>query len=312
MAFETGTVTDYRDLMDKLHTFLVAESWTINDFNLAGTLTGVSNLNVTGPGIVGGQRPNVSIQTDASSGVNAYAWKVCCHQTYVSGRAFGTQPNNSPIHYFLLWPNAMTYWFYVNDRRLVVVAKIGVYYMSMYAGFFLPYALPDEYPYPYFVGATTNQLLVYNQPDAGLRTFCDPGPGAASYMARQTLSWQSIVNSNFAANVVDSYSGAGNEGAVVWPFRNLQVEDDFQASRDVAWSFFRLMRPLLNGVMPMFQLHILDAANETLAGVLDGVFITGGFNRVPEQVVEVDTQDYRLFINVNRNTPKHYFAMEEL
>src|SRR3546814_13562475 len=63
----------------------------------------------------------------------------------------------SPIHYFLLWPNAMTYWFYVNDRRLVVVAKIGVYYMSLYAGFFLPYALPDEYSYPYFVSATINR-----------------------------------------------------------------------------------------------------------------------------------------------------------
>lgn len=311
MAFETGTVTDYRDLLDKLKIFLDAEGWTINDFNLGAALTDVSNLNVTGPGIVGGQQPNISIQTDDNSGTNAYAWKVCGHQTYVSGRGFGLQPNNSPIHYFLLWPNTMTYWFYANDRRFIVVAKIGVYYMSMYAGFFLPYALPEEYPYPYFIGATSNQLLVYNAPDAGVRTFCDPGPGAASYMARQTLGWESIQNGNFAANVVDSYSGAGNEGATIWPYRNLQVENDFQASREIAWSLFRLMRPLLNGVMPMYQLHILDGANETLAGVLDGVYVTGGFNRVPEQIVEVDSQDYRLFINVNRNTPKHYFAVEE-
>lgn len=311
MAFETGTVTDYRDLLDKLHTFLLAEGWTINDFNLGATLTDVSNLNVTGPGIVGGQKPNVSIQTAANSGTNAYAWKVCGHQTYVSGRPYGQQPNNSPIHYFLLWPNEMTYWFYVNDRRFVVVAKIGVYYMSMYAGFFLPYAQPDEYPYPYFIGATSSNLYVYNLPDAGIRVFCDPGPGGASYMARQTLGWQSIQNANFASNAVDSYSGAGNEGGVIWPYRNLQVENDVNASREIAWSFFRLMRPLLNGAMPLYQVHILDAANETLAGVLDGVYATGGFNRVPEQVVTVDSQDYRLFINVNRNTPKHYFAMEE-
>lgn len=311
MAIETGTVTDYRDLLDKLHTFLVAEGWTVNDFNLGATLTDVSNLNVTGPGIVGGQKPNISIQSQANSGTNAYAWKVCGHQTYVSGRPYGQQPNNSPIHYFLLWPNEMTYWFYVNDRRFVVVAKIGVYYMSMYAGFFLPYALPEEYPYPYYVGATSSGLYVYNLPDAGLRTFCDPGPGGASYMARQTLGWQSIQNANFASNAVDSYSGAGNEGAVTWPYRNLQVENDVNASREIAWSFFRLMRPLANGSMPMYQVHVLDAANETLAGVLDGVYATGGFNRVPEQIVTVGAQDYRLFINVNRNTPKHYFAMEE-
>ncbi|WLJ71198.1 hypothetical protein [Sphingomonas phage Birtae] len=311
MAFTTGNATDYRDLLDKLRAYLVANGWTVNDFALGATLLDKSRLYVTGPGQVGGQEVNVSIDTEANSGTNAYAWRVCGHPDYDPVLPFGQQLNNSPLHYFLLWPNAMSYWFYVNDRRFVVIAKIGVYYMSMYAGFFLPYALPEEYPFPYFIGATTNYLDVYNRFNSGLRTFCDPGAGAASYMERAGVSWQSILNAGYSDNNSDYYYGVGNEGACIWPYRNPMVEDDFNASGEIAWSFFRLLRPLANGKMPMWQAHVVDVANETVAGTLDGVFVTGGFNRVPEQIVTIDAQDYRLFININRNTPKHYFAIEE-
>jgi hypothetical protein len=85
-----------------------------------------------------------------------------------------------------LWQNSIDYWFYVNNTRVIVIAKIGVYYISMYAGFFLPYALPAEYPYPYFIGATYPTLQPYNLNNAGMRSFCDPGQGAAYYMRRDS------------------------------------------------------------------------------------------------------------------------------
>lgn len=312
MAFTTGTATDHHDLLEQLKDYLDAEGWTINDFALGATLTDPSRLYVTGPGQVGGQQVNVSILSEANSGTNAYAWRLGAHPDYDPDLAFGNQVNNSPVVYYRLWPNTMDYWFYVNDRRFIVIAKIGTYYMSMYAGFFLPYALPTEYPFPYFIGATSQQLGPYNTPDAGVRSFCDPGPGAAFYMTRTGFAWQNLMCSFAASNVVDSYGGLGGSGGTIWPYKQIQGEDDNNASAEIAWSWFRLLRPLANGKMPMWQCNILDAATETLAGTLDGVFATGGFNRVPEQIVTVDTQDYRLFININRNTPKHYFAVEEV
>lgn len=310
MAFTSGSTTDYKDLLGKLKDFLDTNGWTINSFAAGASLTDVGHLYVTGPGQVGGQPVNVSIQTANNPALNAYAWKVCGHTTYDSGADFGNQPTNGPIHYLLLWPNAMDYWFYVNDRRFIVVAKIGTYFMSMYAGFFLPYAQPDEYPYPFYVGATFNALDVYNRANSGVRSFMDPGIGGASYLPRQSLAWLSLTNSGDADNVVDNHYSIGNS-VCTWPLRQLQANDTAGATDDIAWTFFANIRPLKNGNTPMWQVNILDGQNNCLAGVLDGVFVTSGFNRAPEQVVSVDAQDYRLFINVNRNDPKHYFAVEE-
>lgn len=311
MPFTTGTATDHHDLMDKLQAYLDLQGWTINEFSIGATLTDVSRLYVTGPGPVGGQPVHISMQSEALSGANAYAWRFCAHPNYDPGLPFGQQRNNSQMMYFLLWPNEMDYWFYVNERRFIVIAKIGVYYMSMYAGFFLPYALPSEYPFPYYLGGTFNSLQVYNLADAGMRSFADPGTAAACYMSREDQNWQPIRNSSQGANTVDAYSGLGAEGACIWPYRNPMAEGNTNTSAEIAWSFFRLLRPLANGKTPMWQATILDVASRTMAGVLDDVFVTGGFNRAPEQVVEIDSEDYRLFININRNTPKHYFAVRE-
>lgn len=308
MAFTTGTVTDYKDLLSDLKDFLEANDWTIEAFSLGATMTDLASLVVTGPGIVGGQQPHISIATEANTGLNAYGWRVTGHPGYDSGLPFGGQINNGPIHYYLLWPNEMDYWFYVNDRRFIVVAKIGTYYMSMYAGFFLPYALPTEYPFPIFVGATASTLQVYNLNNSMIRSFCDPSQNAASYYRREGLTWGGLLNSYNATNAIDSYGSHGVP--TIWPYRTNVVDGDLNTS-DQAWGFFRNLRPLANGKMPMWQVHIIDPVEAVVAGVLDGVFATGGFNRAPEQIVTVDAQDYRLFISGGVNDPKHYFAVEE-
>jgi hypothetical protein len=151
-------------------------------------------------------------------------------------------------------------------------------------------------------------LVPYNLSNSGVRAFCDPGNAAASYMKRETLDWDTVQNANSASNDIDNYTG--RNGAIIWPYRCPAVEND-QTDYEIAWGFFNRLRPLIGGEMPMWQCTIIDAETETIAGVLDGVYATGGFNRVPEQIVAVGAQDYRLFINVNRNTPKHYFAIEE-
>ncbi len=309
MAFTTGTATDHHDLLEQLKDYLVTEGWTVDEWDLGATLTDPSTLVVEGPGVLGVQPVHISIQTEADSPTNAYAWKVCGHPDYDSGFDFGLQLNNGPLAYFLLWPNTIDYWFYVNDRRFIVIAKIGSYYMSMYAGFFLPYSLPDEYPFPYYVGASYPSLAPYNYDNSGVRSFCDPGTNGANYLIRETLVWRGLRNGSASDNDVDSYSS--NDGAMTWPYRNPSINPNTNTTGEIAWSHLRLMRPLANGVMPMWQVHILDSLGRTLVGVLDGVFATGGFNRTPEQLVTFGATDYRLFINVNRATPKHFFAIEE-
>lgn len=310
MAFTTGTASSHKDLLAKLKDYLLAQGWTINLYDAGSTLADLAKLYVTGPGQAGGQKVNVSIQTDSAPAQNMYAWKVCGHTEYHADLPWLQQTYNGPAHWFNLWPNEMTYWFYVNDRRFIVVAKIGTYYMSMYAGFFLPFTLPAEYPFPYYIGGTRAYLTTYDQPDAGQRSFYDPGPGGASLLSRESLTWTTVQNARDGANALDSYWGSDNAG-ITWPMRAPMGEDDYQARDDIAWSQWRLLRPLLNGVMPLWQVLLYDTPNNEMVGALDGPFITGGFNRAPEQTITVGAKTYRLFINVGRNTPKHYFAIEE-
>jgi hypothetical protein len=308
MAFTTGTATNYYDLLDKLRLYLIAQGWTVNNWAAGDPLT-VAQLDLAGPGSLGGQQPKVSIRTDFNTSTNAYGWRICAYPQFNPARAFLNQDNNSSQHWLLLWNGAIDYWFYVNDRRFIVVAKIGVYYMSMYAGFFLPYALPAEYEYPYFIGASHDSLQPYTHNYSGVRSFADPGGNCASYLRRESMEWALFQNSRNFENVDDSYWGY--DGPITFPYRNPSAEDDTDAVWDMAWSFFKRMRPLVNGKMPIFQVTIIDSWDETIPGVLDGVFATSGFNRVPEQVVSEGATNYRLFLCAGKNTPKHYFAVEE-
>lgn len=308
MAFTTGTATDHNDLLDKLRAYLVLQGWTVNAWDAPTSLTDEGQLDVTGPGIVGGQQPNVSIRTETNTSTNAYAWRVSCYPVFDSALGFGLQNNNSPVPYFLLWSGTMDYWFYVNNRRFIVVAKIGTYYMSMYAGFFLPYALPAEYPFPYFLGATYNSLKPYNVNNSGARCFADPGVGAGAYLRRRGMSWSTVHNHSQSDGSVDSWSAVAN--GCLWPYR-VNSTNDADGVNEVNYSWFNRMRPLANGKMPMWQVHILDAGEDVIAGVLDDVFATGGFNRVAEQTIAVGADTYRLFQNINRATPRHFYAIKE-
>lgn len=309
MAFTTGTATDYYDLLTALHTYLLAQGWTVDEWVDGGDTVTLSRLCVRAPGNIGGQQPKMAIELQFDTPTNAYAWAITAYPNYDSGLGFGLQENCSPIAYLCLWANTMDYWFYVNDTRLIVIAKIGTYYMSAYSGFFLPYALPDEYPYPYFVGASYSDKQPYNLANAGMRSFCDPGDGAASYMRREGLDWGLFRNSLKAANADDSYSSY--EGPVVWPYRTFPSAPQEDNYYDIAHTLLHMLRPAVGGVMPLWQCQLMDAGDRVLPGILDGVFATGGFNRAPEQIVSVGADDYRLFINVHRNTPKGYFAVLE-
>jgi len=310
MAFTTGTATDYYDLLDKLRLYLIAQGWTVNNW-IAGGVLAQAQLDVAAPGSVGGEQPKISIRTGWNIAANSYGWELCAYPNYNPASEFGLQEQNSPSTWLCLWQNTLDYWFYVNDRRFIVVANIGTFYMSAYAGFFLPYALPAEYPFPYFVGATFPTLQPYNLNNSAMRSFCDPGISAASYQRRESMEWALLKNVNSVGNGVDSYSTY--DGPVIWPYRTCHADNNtFDNAASLEWSFFHRMRPLANGKMPLWQCTIVDSWDETVPGVLDGVFATGGFNRVPEQIVTVDAQDYRLFIAAGKDSPKHYFAIEEV
>jgi hypothetical protein len=65
---------------------------------------------------------------------------------------------SSPVSCFLdIGP--IDYWLVASGRRFVLVAKMSTIFQTAYAGFFLPYGDPTQYPYPLMVGGTTCPTL---------------------------------------------------------------------------------------------------------------------------------------------------------
>lgn len=308
MPFTTGTATDYHDLLDKLRIYLVAQGWTQLAWTAPGSLTAIGTLSVRGTGSGAGNEVFINIQSNNRPADNSYGWKVRGATGYAAAVAWGAQANESPEVFYNLWPNTLDYWFYVNNRRFIVVAQIGVVYVSMYAGFFLPFALPAEYPFPLYIAGNMNALQEYNYGNAHSRFFVDPGINAAYYRRRLTGTWAALRNHSTSANLDDCF----NENSVhMWPFRCGRADTDDDQTR---WEYtaFQNMKPNLNGELAMFTPHIIDSYTQIISGALDGAYVTGGFNRVPEQAVTFGARNFRLFPNIFRSRPKDFMAIEEL
>lgn len=313
MSFTTGTATDHNDLLDQFQTYLLAEGWTVDDYTAGATPTDVAELFVTAPGSLGGEQPRFAIQTYADVDLNIYTWRAHAAINYEGAKGFGEQSYSSPRIYLPLWNDTIDYWFYVNDRRAIVIAKIGVVYHSFYGGFFLPYALPEEYPFPLYIGGTVNSDQAYNLDNSGMRSAFDPSLGAAAYFQREENVWKVFHNSSNSNGQSDVISATTN--AVIWPYRTTKGRDpsNLVTAEDFNYYFLNNLRPTLEEFLPMWQAQIIDPGSEhVMPGMLDGVFVTPGFNRIPEQVITYAAQDYRLFISHNRTRGKDFFAIEEI
>jgi len=310
MAYTTGTATDYHDLMDKLRLWLTGTvGWTQLRWTAPASITDTAELWVRGPGAGTDRQVFVGLQSYADAANGYYCWDVAGSTNFDSGLSFALQSKNPSI-YFCLWQNSIDYWFYANDRRFIVIAKIGTSYLSMYAGFFLPFALPSEHPFPLYVGATYYIPKAYNYTSSGFRSFADPGDNAA-FILRRAGTWVPVGNQENDTSVAYSPSKSRSTGyAMTWPFK---VPASWYTTT-TQWSWlgnFYNWRPNVNGEVPLFQVHILDSALRDMAGALDGVFAIPAFNRTSEQTVTYSTRTFRLFQNVSRTTGRDFFAVEE-
>lgn len=90
-----------------------------------------------------------------------HLWELAGMTGYQAASTFSTQPGISggrhnlteDGHYVPLANSTITYFFFVNGRRIICVFKIGTTYTSMYLGWLDPFATPAEYPYPMMVNA---------------------------------------------------------------------------------------------------------------------------------------------------------------
>jgi len=283
-------------------------SGTLATFNMTWG-DNVASFEFYGPGNGASARTYVNIESYWDDPGGIFSWAIRGATGWVTGVAHGSQQGASNAHYFNLWDGSIDYWFYANDRRFIIEAKVSTNYMSCYAGFGSPNALPTEYPFPHVIGASYDSPQLPSLNNSANSMIADPGQGSMSYRKRTTETWAEVENHVKSVSASAPASGAR---PFVWPHKTGNASSGGTEGVD-NWSngAFLSLRPNFVGEMPLFQAHIIDTDDELLILALDGVFSTGGFGRSTEQVVTESAQDYRLFQRVNRNSARDFMAIEE-
>lgn len=312
MAFTTGTASHHNDLLDDLRTWLVGTvGWTSLDYTAGATATDEATLSLSAPGATGGGTVYVNISTHYDVGNAYYGWQLFGATGWQSGLGHDSQQGAGGGGWINLWQNSIDYWFYANDRRFIVEAKVNTNYLSCYCGHFLPFALPSEYPYPLaIIGNYPSQALA-TVSNARNSFIADPGgDGAAKYRRRTTETWIDLDNQDNSSSNNDPSTG---QRAFVWPHKTgRSIGSDIQSPNNWSASGFNSMKLNANNEAPIIQCHIVDMLDGALVGALDGVYSTTGFNRSTEQLLSYGGRDFRLFQRVFKDGPGDFMAIEEV
>jgi hypothetical protein len=183
-------------------------------------------------------------------------------------------PGLSPSSpWMTLWNQSMKYWFIANGRRFIVIAKVSTLYANMYGGFYLPYGLPTEIPYPIAVGANSRYNGRWSANALDTHSFWNPASnnndsGNTSLVLRRTsgnyctfASWGNYSN-NYAGKTYPYYSNPG-----------------YRSSSDNNY-----------GLIPIALLDSGEGNN--VWGELDDVYHVSGFQNASENIITISGQDY--------------------
>jgi hypothetical protein len=303
MAYQTGTANDYRDLLDKLRTFVVANGWQIKRWEQKEE----DELILQGPGSAGKDQIFVGIKTYSDKDQDYFNWRLQGMIGFDSNFAFDEQPGAIPSipPAMALWNKSIPYWLVVNARRFVLVTKISTVYMGLYLGFLKVYGSPGQYPYPLMVGGSlapiANKTIErWSDENGALRCFVDPGTNNntnASLVQRKLDGhWQYYANRNYREN----YAYGGTFFHNTWPACKNTVEK---------------VREGLGGEHVLFPITLIEQFNvsknteHNTWGELEGCFHVSGFGISAEDTLTVSGKTYLLIPNVYRTGINDYWAL---
>jgi len=334
MAFTSGTATDYIDLADKFRAWITGTAgWTQLAWTPGDVTTGGMSLSIRGPGAAADKRVFVNIQSVFDDSNQTYDWDIRGAVSYDGSKPFGSQESESSPSYLHLWKNAISYWFYANDRRFIIVAKVNTNYMSAHAGFFLPWGTPAQYPFPLFISASSGQLLPYNSTASNNRFFCDPGGNynygvVTDYCAGKIRTpegnWVNVANHRSVTGNDAPWGSEPPNNPFVWPYVMRGSNGQGSTGSLIDWTVgsssngvvgdygvVDKLVPTAQGERMLLPLYILTGAKPGGYGAIDGVYFPMGAGLTPEQTASISSRDFRFFSNVHRTSGNDFFAIEE-
>lgn len=262
------------------------------------------------PGALAGHEFFLYVRTVTNVATSVYSIEIRGAAGFDATLPVAAQRLISPPVFVNLWQNAINYWFYISNRRAIIVTKCNTVYGSAYVGLLLPFAFPTEYPKPFCVAGNYQKADAYNIPNSAYRSIADPGVKSSYYLNASETGWIDIANHGDGNNADFNPLGQAELRAYTWPARTRS----FDIYSPYGWSDigFLNMRPTLDSGMPNFATHIVNAATGKFVGVMDGVYNSPGYNRASEQLLTEGGSNYRLFQNMHRVSGRNFMSIKEV
>ena len=323
MAFETGTASNLNDLIAKLGTFLTTnvdlvaagDEWTeeYSDTRAAIATETAREYRVwKGPGSTGLDDIYIGAYTKGVIATDIHNLAFAGGTFWNVGAAGDPEVQDS-VRYGLqgrskfvtLFADSIpfTYWFIANGRRFIVVTKMGSVYATVYCGFILPLARPDEYPYPLCVASG------FRDPDELWARYSDTSTSHGSIMDPRSQScWLMYPDQgwrDFYGTAVVSGGVADSSLRYVWPNAGARYYIGGE-------SILNTHLPAVGGDYAMIpvQLCTNESAGTNTWGRYDGVYYLTGADLTAEDTIDVDGTIYMAVPSGFRNGVRDYFAVE--
>lgn len=319
MAWTSGTCTGHLALLDALKTFLTANGWacladrpeTI-DASLSPAPSSLSHrtLYFKGTGLAGEDEVFIGFQDWQWSGADVFNIALQGFTGFDTELTFWTQPGSMPFDTssgcnlnLACTSVEIAYWFIANGRRAIIAARISNAYCCAYAGLFLPYCRPNQYPYPLFIGGNSARLKQkYTVSDSGNCNF-----------------WWSLANYNsnsFGTPSYDQYSTGGFLNTVwerLYYAPSIGEKRAFLLNTQLYYggsSTLKISEFFLNNDGTRWLCPVTLAQGNSTWGILDGVFNVTGNTANVEDIISIDDVSYLLLPNVYRTSTGQFAALK--
>lgn len=323
----TGTATDDQDLFAKLVTFLTTdttlaaagEEWTEVWDHTDGDESGIV---LVGPGLSGTDSIHVGLRLNRDVSDDKFSIELRGMTGYTpTGLELEDHVNVSPKPaYVFVDSGSMTYWFIASGRHFIVIVKVTTVFEAGYAGWFLPFGTPGEYPYPMFIGGSGSTVYTsLNCPDspsswrdavAGHTQFPFPSADTTSpsfydtpaYLLDPGGSWKSLSNTGSALDgTVGPVYTRGSRQFSTGDTADLCNPAEAYSNLTDCYGGDRMIFPL--------TLHETDPGSQTY-GVLDGCFKCQGDGMGAEDTITIGGVDHLVVQNCFRTGLSDYWCVE--
>lgn len=301
MAYEisngagTPHAASHSDLLAKIRTFANANSaveqeWVVGDRYITKLVGGGSDAIYFG----------LKVFTDGGAAV--YGLVLQAYTGFQAGQAFDSQlgaiASNPPA--LASWNSTISYWLFLNTRRLIVVTKISGTYHMAYCGLILPYGTPAQWPYPLLIGGSTYRGDTDNSGK----------PYAYSVVNGKVTNFWNPINSDSSQGTLAIRDGGGSwvkllNQATTSLYTNKGCFPYLYSTR------YTNARKTIGGNDLLSPILLCNNSPLGIYGELDGMRHVPGDGLTAEQTITVGGDTYLVFPNVSRTAGDQWVAIKQ-